>query len=126
MVREGEASNGRPEVSDDPHSLTGTYGKEAAAEIRAFARFRKQWTKTSVSFLLATLGVCGSVIGELYLREERLATRVVVLETEVVPDLKLKEKIAEHEARLDNLERNYDFAREHAGDAPTPRAKRRN
>jgi hypothetical protein len=113
-------------VDDDPHTLTGTYGKEGAAEIRAFARFRKQWSKTSVSVLVGTVSVCGGVIGDLYLSQEKLAVRVVVLETEVVPDLKLKEKIAEHEARLDNLERNYDFAREHAGDAPVPRAKRRN
>jgi chromosome condensin MukBEF MukE localization factor len=119
-------------VSEDPHTLTGTYGKEGADEIRAFARFRKQWSKTSISVLVAVLGICGSVIGELYLSQERLATRVVVLETEVVPDLKLKEKIAEHDAllalhgaRLDNLERNYDFAREHAGDAPVPKARRK-
>jgi hypothetical protein len=112
-------------LGDDPLSLSGIYGKEGAAEIRAFARFRKQWTKTSVSFLVGTVTVCGGVIGDLYLTQEKLATRVVVLETEVVPDLKLKEKIAEHEARLDNLERNYDFAREHAGDAPTPKPKRR-
>jgi chromosome condensin MukBEF MukE localization factor len=119
-------------VSEDPHTLSGVYGKEGADEIRAFARFRKQWTKTSISVLAAVLGVCGSVIGNLYLSQERLATRVVVLETEVVPDLKLKEKIAEHDAmlaahlaRLDNLERNYEFAREHAGDAPVPRVKRR-
>jgi len=58
----------------------------------------------------------------LYLAQQKLAVRVVVLETEVVPDLKLKEKIAQHESRLDNLERNYDFAREHAGDAPVPGA----
>jgi hypothetical protein len=115
------ASNGPP----DPHTLTGVYGKEGAKEIRAFARFRQQWTKTSVGFLVGTVSVCGGVIGDLYLSQERLATRVVVLETEVMPDLKLKEKIAEHEARLDNLERNYDFAREHAGDAPTPKGKRR-
>jgi hypothetical protein len=112
-------------VADDPLSLSGVYGKEGAAEIRAFAKFRKQWSKTSISVLVGVLGVCGSVIGNLYLNQERLSTRVVVLETEVVPDLKLKETIAEHEARLDNLERNYDFAREHAGDAPIPKAKRR-
>jgi hypothetical protein len=121
MVKGTVVSNGTP----DPHTLTGVYGEEGAKEIRAFARFRKQWSKTSLSVLVGVLGVCGSVIGNLYLSQERLATRVVVLETEVVPDLKLKEKIAEHEARLDNLERNYDFAREHAGDAPVPRAKRR-
>ena len=119
-------------MSDDPHTLTGVYGEEGAAQIRAFARFRKQWSKTSVSVLAGTVSVCAGVIGNLYLSQEKLATRVVVLETEVVPDLKVKEKIAEHDAqlagqaaRLDNLERNYDFAREHAGDAPTPRAKRR-
>ena len=112
-------------MSEDPHTLTGVYGEEGAKEIRAFAKFRKQWSKTSVSVLIGTVSVCGGVIGDLYLSQERLATRVVVLETEVVPDLKLKEKIAEHEARLDNLERNYDFAREHAGDAPTPKGKRR-
>jgi hypothetical protein len=112
-------------VPEDPHTLTDVYGEEGAKEIRAFAKFRKQWTKTSLSVLAGTLTVCGGVIGELYVSQEKLATRVVVLETEVVPDLKLKEKIAEHEARLDNLERNYDFAREHAGDPPAPKAKRR-
>jgi hypothetical protein len=119
-------------MAEDPHTLTGVYGEEGAKEIRAFARFRKQWSKTSLSVLVGVLGICGSVIGNLYLSQERLATRVVVLETEVVPDLKLKEKIAEHDAmlaqhgaRLDNLERNYDFAREHAGDAPVPNPKRR-
>jgi hypothetical protein len=69
------------------------------------------------------VSVASGIIGDLYLAQQKLAVRVVVLETEVVPDLKLKEKIAQHESRLDNLERNYDFAREHAGDAPT--AKRR-
>jgi hypothetical protein len=119
-------------MSDDPHTLTDVYGKEAAAQIRGFAKFRKQWTKTSLSVLAGTLTVCAGIIGDLYLSQEKLAVRVVVLETEVVPDLKLKEKIAEHDAmlaqhgaRLDNLERNYDFAREHAGDAPVPNPKRR-
>lgn len=125
MVKGTAVSNDLPPAGHDPHTLSGVYGKEGAAEIRAFAKFRKQWSKTSLSVLIGTLTVCGGVIGDLYLEQQRLATRVVVLETEVVPDLKLKEKIAEHEARLDNLERNYDFAREHAGDAPTPRLKRR-
>jgi hypothetical protein len=124
MVKGSVVSNTPPGAAPpDPHTLTDVYGKEAAAQIRGFAKFRKQWTKTSVSFLIGTVTVCGGVIGDLYLSQEKLATRVVVLETEVVPDLKLKEKMAEHEARLDNLERNYDFAREHAGDAPVARKR---
>lgn len=113
-------------ASEPDPTLTGVFGPEKARQLRWALWVRRQFTVTSVACISAVVSIAGGYI--VHLREDvaRVSTRVVVLETEVVPDAQLKQKVAElqlqqvnHEARLRNLEDNYQFAREHAADPPT-------
>lgn len=114
----------------DPHSLTGVFGKERARWIRWAIWVRQQFSATSLTVIGVILMAAWTYISNLNSYIGKVETRVVVLETEVVPDLKLKEKVAtlelhdaNHEARIQDLERNYDFARTHAGDPPIRRPR---
>lgn len=113
----------------DP-SLTDVFGAARARQLRWALWVRKQFTATSLTVIgLVVAGAWGYIA---HIREQvsSLTTRVVVLETVVIPDQALKGRVSalelkdvDKEARLRNLEDNYDFAREHATDPPMRRRK---
>ncbi len=116
---------------DDAASLTGIFGAAKARQLRWALWIRRQFTATSLSVIVAIAGAAWAYIGHLREQVSSVTTRVVVLETEVIPDLRLQDRVSDlekgqatNEARLHNLEDNYDFARAHAGDNPTVKPHR--
>jgi hypothetical protein len=86
---------------------------------------RRQFTATSLTTIGAiVIGGGGWIL--------TLKTRVVVLETQVVPVLKSEDRLAHlevtagnQEGRLSAVERDLEWARQHAGDAPAPKGRKR-
>jgi hypothetical protein len=105
-------------ASEPDPTLTDVFGPEKARQLRWALWVRRQFTATSLTVIGLVAGSAWAYIGHLREQIAQVTTRVVVLETEVIPDKDLKLKVAEHEARLRNLEDNYQFARDHAADPP--------
>jgi hypothetical protein len=111
----------------DNGSRTTILKAEFGANWRWWAWFRKQWSAMS----LTVVGACGAALLALGHWALNVQTRVVVLETQVVPVLKdesrvdkLEAKYDGHETRIANLEADYRTAQEHAADRPVPTRRR--
>ncbi|HSY05874.1 MAG TPA: hypothetical protein VK803_07995 [Steroidobacteraceae bacterium] len=115
-----------PSISapEDPAIASGILKAEFGERWRWWAWFRKQWSATSLTVVLGGLGTLGGWA-------LNLKTRVVILETKVIPVIQdegaittLKDAVAAHDQRISRLENNWDDAKTAAGTAPVP-AKRR-
>lgn len=106
------------EKNEHQHGDTQVLVRRLGPFWRAWVWFIRQWSLTSVLSLLATLTTCG-----LYLSS--LRTRVVVLETQIVPDLRLAERVAKLEGAAAQLQADYEVARQHAGDTPNAEHSRK-
>ena len=126
MADERVDTEGQPINPADSAILRVRFGKNW----RWWKWFRDQWTKLSVTVVCAL----ASGIGAMLLWNVHLGTKVVVLETQIVPDLKLAERVSEleklvsnHDGRIASNERDigqvqtalgefdYRHAREEAG-----------
>lgn len=105
---------------DDPkHGESAILREHFGRYWRAWRWVRRQFSATSLATIGAVIVGCGGWILS-------LKTRVVVLETQVVPVLKSEDRLAKvegaviaHDARIGSMERNYEYAKQEAGTAPT-------
>ena len=118
------------EPEKDPADSTRTQilRLEMGDNWRAWRWLQRQFSKTSIGTILALAALFVAYVQQTRVDTAKLTTRVVVLETQIVPDLKLAGRVAtleqrdvDHQARIEDLENNYSFARAHAGDPPTRR-----
>jgi hypothetical protein len=119
----------QPPAGDDAN-LTGVFGATKARQLRWLLKARAFIEKWLPHILGGALSCAALYI--VHLRESvvQVRERVVVLETEVVPVINESKTestnsadIEDLKGRVTRIEDNYDFARTHAGDAPTRRRK---
>lgn len=103
---------------EDIAARSGILKAEFGERWRWWAWFRRQWSTTSLVTVVTGVGILGGWA-------VNLKTRVVVLETRVVPVIKdegrvdsLAATVTGHEQRLTRLERNWDDAKNEAGTPP--------
>lgn len=101
----------------DPHSATMVLDRVAPA----WGWLRKNFSLASVLTIATVIAGAVGIISN-------LRTRVVVLETRVIPVLKdegavtkLQDSVEDVKARVSRLEKNWDDAANTAGTAPYPR-----
>jgi hypothetical protein len=111
-------------------SLTGVFGPEGAAAIRGWEKFRRQFTATSLSVIGAIATIGAGYIAYIHQALATVSTRVVVLETQVIPVIKdeglvagLNATVTGHEGRITRLEHDYDIAYRESDSPPVPRRR---
>jgi hypothetical protein len=101
------------EVAKLPRSLKDKIlESELGKNWRNIRWWTRQFTPTSVTLLLAVSGFCGKWIIGLSHKVDNQATKIAVLESQIVPDLKLAARVgtlerddSNHEGRLQSIER---------------------
>jgi len=98
---------------------------------RAWSWFRRQFTPTSLGAIGFVVVTCGGYIVHLHETVARQDTRIVVLETKIVPfvagsaDIKVLQALEDmNELRIGQLEADYLFARREAGTQPVTRRRK--
>lgn len=103
-------------MSDDPLASTNEVKKlprglvhkvletELGKNWRSIRWWGRQFTPVSASILGAVITAAGTWIITLSHKVDNQGTKITVLETEVIPDLKLAERVTNHEGRIIGLE----------------------
>lgn len=106
---------------DEEDDITHTFSQVLKVRWPVGYWLRQQFSLTSIIAILSILAAGGGWI-------INLKTRVVVLETRVVPVLAnvreidvLKVRVDDLEQRITRIEQDWDYARNAAGLPPTPR-----
>lgn len=108
---------------NDPLERTDILKAEFGKSWRVWAWVRRQFSPISIATIAGLVGVAGGWV-------INLKTRVVVLETRVLPVIMdesavkvLQGEVENHEGRINTLELNYRAAAEASRLPPTPRHK---
>lgn len=99
---------------EDPLSRSSILKEEFGKSWRAWAWFRRQFTPTSLAIIATMGGAAGGYI-------IHLGTRVVVLETKIIPFIQGQGEITELKVRVEEVERRLDKAEQVSHEDPKPK-----
>lgn len=112
-------------TTEDEQANSGIFRKEFGDNWRWWRWLQRQFTATSLGVIGLIVTVAGTYIVRMNQKVAEQGTRIVVLETRVVPVLEERKQestnrveIEDLKARISRLEANYDIAQREAGTPP--------